>query len=80
MPELGFNAGLAALEALGSHYSLGFLSNSYKDTKGRNLDAYYYGDLLGESSYNIRLMNYKNGVFSLRQTLDTQKMLISLRT
>ncbi|HKM02642.1 MAG TPA: Sapep family Mn(2+)-dependent dipeptidase [Bacilli bacterium] len=65
MPELGFNAGLAALEALGSHYSLGFLSNiaeSYKDTKGRNLDAYYYSDLLGESSYNIGLMNYKNGV------------------
>lgn len=64
MPELGFNAGIAALEALGSHYGLGFLSNlaeSYKDTKGRNLDAYYRSDLLGDSSYNVGLIDYKEG-------------------
>jgi len=63
MPELGFNAGIAALEALGAHYSLGFLSNiaeSYKDTKGRNLDAFYSSELLGDSSYNVGLIEYKN--------------------
>lgn len=61
-PELGFNAGIAALAALGSHYGLGFLNNlaeSYKDTKGRNLDAYYNSELLGDSSYNIGLIEYK---------------------
>lgn len=63
MPELGFNAGLAALEAIGIHYGFGFLSNiaeSYRDTKGRNMDAYYHSELLGESSYNVGLMEYKN--------------------
>lgn len=62
-PELGFNAGLAALAALGTHYGNGFLSNlaeSYQDTKGRNLEAYYYSELLGESSYNIGLISYEN--------------------
>ncbi len=64
MPELGFNAGLAALDALGNHYGIGFLSNiaeCYRDTKGRNFDAYYYSELLGESSYNVGLMEYKEG-------------------
>lgn len=62
-PELGFNAGLAALDALGQHYGIGFLTNiaeSHRDTKGRDMDLYYYSELLGQSSYNIGLMEYKN--------------------
>ncbi len=65
MPELGVNAGIAALSALGTHYGIGFLSNlaeSYQDTRGHHLDAYYKSDLLGESTYNIGLIDYHDGV------------------
>lgn len=68
MPELGENAGLKLFEFLGSYYGLDILSklaSLYQDSGGRNFDGYYNSSKLGETTYNVGLITYRNEVLSL---------------
>lgn len=68
LPYLGINSGIIALETLGKVYDINFLkeiSNDYKEPNGKNLNQYYSSKEMGETTYNVGLINYKNGLFSM---------------
>ena len=68
LPELGIHAGLILLDVLGNFYKLDFLTKlaqQYRDPFGHNLEAYYESKLLHHTTYNVGLINYESGVFSM---------------
>jgi succinyl-diaminopimelate desuccinylase len=68
MPQLGVNAGLQLIHVLGDHYHIDILKKlayQYEEPFGRHLDAYYESELLHYSTYNVGLINYQNGIFSM---------------
>jgi succinyl-diaminopimelate desuccinylase len=68
LPELGVNAGIQMLDALGHHYgieSLQTIANQYREPFGRSLGHYYESPLLHHTTYNVGLISYKDGVFSM---------------
>ena len=67
-PELGINAGIIALSAIGDCYNEGLLSllaNEYADPNGKNLYCYFESKNMGKTTYNVGLISYENGHFSM---------------
>ncbi len=65
-PELGVNSGIIMLKTLGEVYDLSLLNrlNSlYSDSNGRNLNQFYETKFLGSTTYNVGIINYKDGNF-----------------
>lgn len=65
-PELGLNSGIIMLECLGDFYNnetLKTLAYQYKDYNGKNLNQYYISDNMGETTYNVGIINYKDGIY-----------------
>ena len=68
LPQLGINAGIQLLDVLGNHYgidSLKKISHQYMEPFGRNLGHYYESPLLHHTTYNVGLISYKDGLFSM---------------
>ena len=63
LPALGINAGVILFKELGEFYDLPLLINlaaKYADPSGKTMNGYLETPLLGESTYNIGLLSYKN--------------------
>ena len=68
MPELGVNAGLILLRFLGELFDrddLITLSEYYLEPTGKKMNAYYETEYLHNSTYNVGLINFENGVLRL---------------
>ncbi len=66
-PDLGFNAGIAALNALGDYFrkkELIKLVHQYENVFGTNLGEHSESELLGLTTFNVGLINYQNGKLS----------------
>lgn len=67
-PEEGFNSGILLLSILGKIYNqpvLSLLANEYIIPNGRNLYACYRSEDLGETTYNVGIIKYKDGLFQM---------------
>ena len=67
LPQLGINAGVLAFKYLGDYYKikhLQLLAEKFSDPSGKTMDAYLSTPLLGESTYNIGLLSYEEGVLT----------------
>lgn len=65
-PDLGINAIVIALSVLGDLYqipSLSLLANEYVDNSGKNLNAFVSSKNLGDTTYNLGIVNYENNHF-----------------
>ena len=63
-PEFGFNAGIAALKAIGDYFDnkkIRELAKQYYDVFGANLGEQSKSELLGLTTFNVGLINYENG-------------------
>ena len=61
-PELGVNAALIALHALGNEYNVPELSKiatNLFDTTGKSFGCYTHSKLLGDSTYCVGMINYE---------------------
>lgn len=68
-PKLGINAGLHLMYFLGKYFSykdLELTAFNYLDGEGRNMNLYYESQLLHETTYNVGLISYKNGVLDYK--------------
>ena len=68
LPELGINSGIIALGVLGDVYNnpmLTLLCNEYGDPFGQNMHVKYESKDMGKTTYNVGLISYENGVFSM---------------
>ena len=62
-PELGINAALITLEALGEIYDVAALANlasKLSDTSGKAFNCFYHTDLLKDSTYCVGIIKYEN--------------------
>jgi succinyl-diaminopimelate desuccinylase len=62
-PELGKNAGIIALKSLAEYYDnkvLISLVSKISDYTGKAFDCFYKTDNLGETTFNIGILNYKD--------------------
>ena len=67
-PEMGFNAGMAAVKALANFYTnkdLLHLYARYENLQGYGLEAYGNSDNMGHNSLNVGILNWENGEFSM---------------
>lgn len=67
IPEQGDNAGLKMLQILGEYYHIPeFLEicKQYRDPFGKAMGQYYETELLHQTTYNVGLIHYENGVLS----------------
>lgn len=67
LPQLGVNAGILAFKYLGDFYRikhLQHLAEKFSDPSGKTMDAFLSTPLLGESTYNIGLLSYEEGVLT----------------
>ncbi len=63
-PELGINAGLITLNALGDFYkieSIKNISEKLTETSGKLFNGYSHSKLLGDTTYCVGIIEYKNG-------------------
>lgn len=61
-PELGVNAALICLSALGDFYkveSLSKIGDNLSDTSGKKFGCYTHSKLLGDSTYCVGMVNYE---------------------
>ena len=69
LPHLGINSGIIALEVLSKAFDLPLLkkiSFDYKNPFGKNLDGgYYVSKEMGETTYNVGIIKYKNCKFEM---------------
>lgn len=68
LPELGINSGIIALDVLGEVYNnpmLTLLANEYGDYNGQNMHVKYESKDMGKTTYNVGLISYKDGIFSM---------------
>ena len=68
-PQLGFNAGLQALDAVGTFYQNNFLTKlvaQFKDFNGKPFQGYAHSKDLGETTYNVGLVNYDGKVLEIK--------------
>ncbi len=68
IPELGINAGIILLGALGEVYNepvLTLLCNEYIQSDGTNIYSKYSSKNLGATTYNVGIINYENGMFKM---------------
>ena len=88
LPYLGKNSGIIALDAIGNCYNIPVLKSiarDYKEPNGKTLDQYYSSEQMGETTYNVGLISYKNGVFSMTvnfrypENCDPNKVIEELR-
>lgn len=88
LPELGINSGIIALKVLGEVYDIGFLkrvAKDYENVNGKNLNQYYSTKNLGQTTYNVGLISYKNNEFEMKvnfrypENVDAQKVVSSLQ-
>lgn len=64
-PSLGINAALVLLRFLSIYLKnplLDVIPSYYFDSCGKNLGTYFESELLHETTYNLGLINYKNGL------------------
>lgn len=89
LPEQGINAGVQLLDVLGNAFDVSYLSDlakAYQDVNGRNIDAYYYSELLHESTYNVGIITYEKGVlhmivnFRYPENVEPQKVMRHLNS
>ena len=67
-PEQGFNAGMAAIDALGHFYEqkdLVQLSRLFSNLQGYGLDAYGISEDMGTNSVNVGIINWEDRNFSM---------------
>ena len=67
-PEEGFNAGMAAIEALGKYYDqkdLLQLFRLFSNLQGYGLDAYGISEDMGNNSVNVGIVSWENKSFSM---------------
>lgn len=67
-PEKGFNSGILLLKYIGdflNNKELIKLAHSYDDFNGKNLNCYYISEAMGETTFNVGLIEYKEGVLKL---------------
>lgn len=63
-PELGVNAALIALKALGDFYNvekLSLIGEKLSDTAGKSFNGYSHSKLLGDTTYCVGIIEYKKG-------------------
>lgn len=68
LPQLGINSGIIALKCVGEAYDIPLLkrvADDYKDPSGKNLDCFYSTENMGETTYNVGLISYVDGIFSM---------------
>lgn len=68
LPELGINAGMILLDALGEYYNIKILKElayAYKDTSGANMNLCFESSLLHKSTYNVGLISYDGKALEL---------------
>lgn len=67
-PEEGFNAGMAAIEALGKYYEqkdLMQLHRLFSNLQGYGLDAYGISEDMGHNTVNVGIIDWENKSFSM---------------
>ena len=67
-PEIGINAGTQLLDVLGDHYQcvpFQTLAKQYSDVYGKKLALYVKTKLMGVTTFNVGLMSYHEGQFSM---------------
>lgn len=68
LPELGINAGIIALKALGTYFKkpeILDLANKYTDLKGKGINAYSYSKDMGYNSVNVGIIDIKDNHFNM---------------
>lgn len=87
-PEIGVNAGTQLLDVLGDHYQQAIfktLAHQYQQVHGKNLELYVKTKLMGVTTFNVGLMSFENGVFSMTvnyrypETVQLKKVLQHLK-
>ena len=66
-PELGINAALIALKAIGTIYQVETITRigeKMADTSGKSFGCYSHSDLLKDTTYCVGLIDYENGKLS----------------
>lgn len=67
-PEEGFNAGMAAIKALGNYYThkdLLQLYGAYSNLQGYGLEAFGQSEEMGHNTLNVGIINWENNQFSM---------------
>ena len=67
LPKLGINAGVHMIHFLGQVFNYSELEQTgfnYLDGEGANMSLRYESELLHETTYNIGLLSYENGVLT----------------
>jgi len=86
-PEKGINSGMIMLNCLAECYNNADLKkfyHDYEDAYGRNINQYYESKYLGFTTYNVGMINYKEGVFSFvvnfrfPETVDSDEVFATL--
>ncbi|NCA97475.1 MAG: hypothetical protein EOM77_04830 [Bacteroidia bacterium] len=68
-PALGFNAGLQALDAVGTFFQIDFLTKivaQFKDFDGKPFKGYAQSKDLGETTYNVGVVSYDGKALELK--------------
>lgn len=80
-PELGVNAALIALKALGDFYKvekLSLIGDKLSDTSGKAFNGYSHSKLLGDTTYCVGMISYEKGLltfpvnFRYNETVDAK--------
>ena len=88
LPYLGKNSGIIALDAIGNCYNLPILKSiaaDYKEPNGKTLNQYFNSEEMGETTYNVGLISYENGKFSMTvnfrypENCDSHKVIEALK-
>ena len=67
-PEMGFNAGMAAVKAIANFYTnkdLLHLYHCYSNLQGYGLEAFGNSDNMGHNSLNVGILDWKDDEFSM---------------
>lgn len=87
LPQLGINSGIISLKVLGEAYNIEFLKNiasQYENPFGKTMNSYFSTKALGETTYNVGLISYVDGVFSMTvnfrypENVDSKKVIENL--
>ncbi len=68
LPQEGINAGLQLLDVIGKVFHVkefNEIVDAYQDPSGKTLGEFYHSNLLNDTTYNVGLINYNNGMFDM---------------
>ena len=68
LPQEGVNAGLQLLDVLATCFDIEpwkQIVQAYRDPFGKDMDEFYHSEQLHETTYNVGLINYEDGEFSM---------------